>query len=78
MSLEVSATAISPEQDHINRDPIAYDLDAAEELTGRSKPRLRKAIKNGELIARRDGRRLLIEPEELRRWIRSLPLAARE
>jgi excisionase family DNA binding protein len=78
MSLEVSAAAISPEQDHINRDPIAYDLDAAEELTGRSKPRLRKAIKNGELIARRDGRRLLIEPEELRRWIRSLPLAARE
>jgi hypothetical protein len=76
MSLEVSAAAISPEQDHINRDPIAYDLDAAEQVTGRSKPRIRKAIKGGELVARRDGRRLIIEPGELRRWIRSFPLAS--
>jgi hypothetical protein len=76
MSFETSAVAASPDQDRINRDPIAYDLNAAEEVTGRSKPRIRKAIKNGELVARRDGRRLVIEPDELRRWIRSFPLAS--
>jgi hypothetical protein len=72
MSLETSA----PEQDRTNREPIAYGLDAAEQATGRSKPRIRKAIKGGELVARRDGRRLMIEPDELRRWVRSFPLAS--
>jgi excisionase family DNA binding protein len=66
--------ASSPEQDRI----IAYDLDTAEKVTSRTKPRIRKAIKDGELAARRDGRRLLVEPEELRRWVRSLPLAIRK
>lgn len=75
MPAEISAVVGSPEQDRISREPIAYDLDSAVEVTGRSKPRIRKAIKCGELVARRDGRRLIIEPEELRRWIRSLPLA---
>jgi excisionase family DNA binding protein len=74
MSLETSGIASSPEQDRI----IPYDLDTAEEVTGRTKPRIRKAIKDGELAARRDGRRLLVEPEELRRWVRSLPLAIRK
>jgi hypothetical protein len=78
MSPELSFVATTPEQDRINRDPIAYDLDAAEEVTGRPKPRIRKAITTGELVARRDGRRLIIEPDELRRWIRSLPLATRK
>jgi hypothetical protein len=55
--------------------PITCDLDRAEAITGRSKSRIRKAIKNGELLARRDGRRLIVEPGELRRWVRSLPLA---
>jgi hypothetical protein len=67
-----------PEIDHedrANREPISYGLDAAEEVTGRSKQRLRRAIKDGELSAKRDGRRLLIEPGELRRWIQSLPSA---
>jgi hypothetical protein len=72
MSLETSA----PEQDRTNREPIAYGLDAAEQATGRSKPRIRKAIKGRELVARRDGRRLMIEPDELRRWVRSFPLAS--
>jgi hypothetical protein len=72
MSLEMSG-AINP--DSVNQALIAYDLDAAEKVTGRSKSRIRKAIKSGELVARRDGRRLLVEPDELRRWVRSLPLA---
>jgi excisionase family DNA binding protein len=76
MPSEIPAIARSPEQDRISREPIAYDLDAAAEVTGRSKPRIRKAIKSGELAARRDGRRLIIERDELRRWVRSLPLAS--
>jgi excisionase family DNA binding protein len=74
MSLETSGIASSPELDR----KIADDLDTAEEVTGRTKLRIRKAIKDGELEARRDGRRLLVEPEELRRWVRSLPLAIRK
>ena len=35
MSPELSLVPTTPERDRINRDPIAYDLDAAEEVTGR-------------------------------------------
>jgi hypothetical protein len=55
---------------------IAFDLETAEKAVNRPKSRIRKAIKNRELKARRDGRRLIIEAEELRRWISSLPLAS--
>jgi hypothetical protein len=61
------------EQGSVGR--IAYDAETAHKATGRPKPRIRQAIKDGELVARRDGRRIIIEADELRRWIRSLPLA---
>jgi excisionase family DNA binding protein len=76
MSSEISSAAAAPKQSCIDHGPITYDPESAEKATGRPKSRIRRAIKNGELVARRDGRRLLIEAEELRRWIRSLPLAA--
>jgi hypothetical protein len=74
MSTEISLSTTAPERGCSDRGQISYDLDGAEKVTSRPKPRIRKAIKNGELIARRDGRRLIIEADELRRWIRSLPL----
>jgi hypothetical protein len=46
---------------------IAYDPESAHKATSRPKPRIRRAIKDGELVARRDGRRIIIEADELRR-----------
>jgi hypothetical protein len=76
MSSEIPVAGTAAEQDGTDHGQISYDLDGAEEVTDRPKPRIRRAIKNGDLIARRDGRRLIIEADELRRWIRSLPLAS--
>jgi hypothetical protein len=52
---------------------IAYSPDGAALATGRSRTRIFKAIRNGELVARKDGRATLLEADELRRWVRSLP-----
>jgi hypothetical protein len=54
----------------IDRGQIAYDPEAAGKVTNRPRSRIRQAIKNGELVAKRDGRRLIIEADELRRWVR--------
>jgi excisionase family DNA binding protein len=56
---------------------IAYTpLEAAAEI-GRSRSRIFRAIKDGELSARKDGRATLIEGDELARWLRSLPRIGR-
>lgn len=56
---------------------IAYTpLEAAAEI-GRSRTRIFRAIKDGELSARKDGRATLIEGDELARWLRSLPRIGR-
>jgi len=53
--------------------PVSYNPDAAAQATGRSRTRIFKAIKNRELVARKDGRATIIEASELRRWISTLP-----
>jgi excisionase family DNA binding protein len=60
-----------------NATPIAYSPTDAAEVTGRSRTRIFGAIKNGELSARKDGGRTLIEHNELCRWVRSLPTIGR-
>jgi hypothetical protein len=57
---------------------IAYSPQGAALATGRSRTRIFKAIKDKELVARKDGRATLLEADELRRWVRSLPTAADE
>jgi hypothetical protein len=54
---------------------IAYSPLGAAHVTGRSRSRIFKAIKNKELIARKDGRATLLEASELERWIKSLPVS---
>jgi hypothetical protein len=54
-------------------DQISYTPDQSARVTGRSRTRIFKAIREGELIARKDGRATVIEAEELRRWVRSFP-----
>jgi hypothetical protein len=52
---------------------IAYTPADAALATGRTRTRIFKAIKDRELVARKDGRATLIEVTELARWVRSLP-----
>jgi hypothetical protein len=52
---------------------ISYSPQGAALATGRSRTRIFKAIKDRELIARKDGRATLLEADELRRWARSFP-----
>ncbi|SHN66581.1 helix-turn-helix domain-containing protein [Bradyrhizobium erythrophlei] len=57
---------------------IAYTPEQAAMATGRSRSRIFKAIKNEELTARKDGKATLLEVDELRRWVRSLPAIGRD
>jgi hypothetical protein len=72
--LNLPATQFEFESPVIER--IAYSPQGAALATGRSRTRIFKAIKDKELIARKDGRATVLEAEELRRWVRSLPTAA--
>ena len=57
---------------------IAYSPEDAATVTGRSRSRIFKAIKDKELTARKDGKATLLEADELRRWVRSLPTIGRQ
>jgi Helix-turn-helix domain len=59
---------LSPLLDH-----ISYTPEESARVTGRSRTRIFKAIREGQLIARKDGRATIIEADELRRWVRSFP-----
>jgi hypothetical protein len=58
--------------------PISVTLDKATELTGASRSRLFEAIRAKELTVRAAGRANLVEVDELRRWVKSLPTKGRE
>jgi len=53
-------------------DALAYTTTQAAQVTGRSHTRIKKAIRERELTARKDGRATLVERAELARWIGSL------
>jgi excisionase family DNA binding protein len=59
-------------------EPISYTPEQAAVVTGRSRSRIFKAIKDKELTARKDGKATLLEIEELRRWVRALPSIGRQ
>jgi excisionase family DNA binding protein len=58
--------------------PISYTPEQAAAVTGRSRSRIFKAIKDKELTARKDGKATLLEIEELRRWVQALPTVGRQ
>ena len=53
---------------------IAMKPDEAAEATGFSRTRIFNAIRDGEMIARKDGKATIIEVAEIVRWVRSLPV----
>jgi hypothetical protein len=57
---------------------IAIPLRGAIQATGTNRSRMLEAVKRGKLQARKAGNRLLFEPSELQRWVRSLPVHGRQ
>jgi hypothetical protein len=55
-------------------EALAYSPNNAAIVTGRSRSRIFLAIKNKELVARKDGRATLLEAAELERWIKTFPV----
>jgi hypothetical protein len=53
---------------------IAMKPNEAAEATGFSRTRIFNAIRDGEMIARKDGKATIIEVAEIVRWVRSLPV----
>jgi excisionase family DNA binding protein len=54
--------------------PIAVTIEDAPRAVGVSRTRIFEAIRNKEIAARKVGRSTIIEVDELRRWVRSLPV----
>jgi excisionase family DNA binding protein len=59
-------------------EALAYPPTQAARIAGRSLTRIRKAIREKELTARKDGRATLIERAELQRWLSTLPTIGRD
>jgi excisionase family DNA binding protein len=53
--------------------PLAYSIAEACAAARTSRTSIYQAIKSGELIARKRGRRTVILFDDLRRWLNSLP-----
>ena len=54
--------------------PIAVAIENAPQIVGLSRTRIFEAIRNSELSARKAGRSTIIEIDELKRWVKSLPV----
>jgi len=57
-------------------DPLAYSIAEACAIARAGRTYLYGAIKSGQLVARKRGRRTVILSDDLRRWIESLPAVA--
>jgi hypothetical protein len=53
--------------------PVAYNLAAAAQASGLTIYKLRDRIRNNKIAVRYEGKDVLIEHEELLRYIRTLP-----
>jgi hypothetical protein len=58
--------------------PIILHPGRRSRATGVSRTRIFMAIRDEELTARKAGKSTVIEADELRRWLRSLPTKGRE
>jgi excisionase family DNA binding protein len=56
---------------------LGFNPDEAAASAGVSRTRIFEAIRDGTLTARKVGKATIIEPDELQRWVRSLPVRGR-
>ena len=54
---------------------LAYTIDGVCEAAGIGRSSVFEAIRSGELVARKMGRRTIVLEGDLRTWLSSLPLA---
>lgn len=52
---------------------LSVKIEDAPRVTGQSRTRIYEAVRDGRITARKDGKQTLIEIDELRRYLRSLP-----
>lgn len=57
---------------------IAVAIERAPQMVGVSRTKIFQAIRDNEIAARKVGRSTIIETNELRRWVRSLPTKGRD
>jgi excisionase family DNA binding protein len=60
---------------HVPR--LGFSPDEAAASAGVSRTRIFEAIRDGTLTARKAGKQTVIESDELRRWVRALPVRRR-
>jgi hypothetical protein len=54
-------------------DRLALSPEQTSALTGIGKSRVREAIKDGALVAHRNGASIVILPDDIRMWLKALP-----
>ena len=54
-------------------EPLAHSIQEAMKIANAGRTTIYRAISNGELVARKRGRRTIILADDLRRWLESLP-----
>jgi hypothetical protein len=57
--------------------PIAVAIEDAPQAVGVSRTRIFQAIRDNEIVGRKAGRSIIIEIDELKRWVKSLPVKGR-
>ena len=84
MQQEMQQTAICEKELTALTDPpeivdvLAYTIKQSAKVVARSETRVKKAIREKELTARKDGRATVIERTELQRWVASLRTIGRD
>jgi hypothetical protein len=58
--------------------PIALAIEDAPQAVGVSRTRIFQAIRDNEITARKAGRSTIVEIDELKRWVKSLPVKGRD
>jgi excisionase family DNA binding protein len=70
------ASICVPEHEDDMNTPLAYTIEQACTVACAGRTAVYEAIKSGELIARKRGRRTVILSDELRQWLDGLPAIA--
>ena len=75
MSETAHSLLSNPPSSHV--EPIAYAIDDVPLATGATRTKVYTAVREKELTARKIGRSTIIEVDELKRWLRTLPTRGR-
>jgi hypothetical protein len=61
-----------------NAPPLAYPIEMLPAVVGVNRCKIFAAIRAGELTARKVGRSTIVERDEVRRWLSTLPTRGRQ